>query len=50
MGVFCYIPAINQYNLVPFIQTRDTEISLQGEKSINQSICKTSHFQFLTLK
>lgn len=29
MGMFCYIPAINQDNLVSFIQTRDTEVSLQ---------------------
>lgn len=37
MGMFCYIPAVNQYNLVPFIQTRDTEISLQSEKKKKQT-------------
>lgn len=29
MGMFCNVPTIDQYNLVPFIQSRDTEVSLQ---------------------
>lgn len=45
MGMFCYIPAINQYNLVSFIQTRDTEISLQdGKKKIKYVNQATSNF------
>lgn len=28
MGMFRDVPTIDQYNLVPFIQSRDTEVSL----------------------
>lgn len=41
MGVLRYIPAIDQYNLVSFIQTRDTNVSLWHESNT----IRLSHFK-----
>lgn len=44
--MLCYVPAIDQYHLVPFIQTRDTQISLQswGKKTKPSVTQATTNF------
>lgn len=50
MSVFCDVPTIDQYNLIPFIQSRDTEVSLKhnaGKVTTLYVVCSKYKDSFL---